>query len=367
MKKKWKLILGGIIVIALILTAVYQGSRPLEVKVLEVKPQEIAKTFKEEGLVTTDREMPIYAVIGGKVDSIHVSEGEHVQDGTLLAELDSRSLAYELESLEGQLRSLKAQQETEKSGTDLAKLKKLYEAGAISQKEYEDARNKVESDYYPGQIASLEAQIKSVLYQIDQNSIKAPREGVVSELAVKAGEVVAPGTVLMNLFQDDAYLLEVFVLTADAARLKAGNEVELIQENKAGDVMFKGTVERVAPSAVEKISPLGLTEQRVKVTIKPQIPEGLVLRPGFALDARFTIDRQTDRLVVPKTAVFPYDNGDGLWILENGKARVRAVKTGFENEKEVVIEEGLKEGDLVLQNPQQEGLKEGIKVKLENQ
>lgn len=364
MKKKWKLILGGIIAVCLILLIAFQATRPLAVKVLEIKPHDIAKTFKEEGIVITDKETPIYAASGGKLISIPVREGEHVEAGTVLAELDSRGLLYELENLEGQLRSLKAQQETEKSSTDLDKLKQLYEAGAISKKEYEDAKNKVESDYYPGQIASLEAQIKATQFKIEENCIKATQEGIVSDLSAKIGEVVSPGTRLMNLFEDQSYLLEIFILTADAARVKPGIEVELIQENKTGDIQFKGVVERIAPSAIEKISALGLTEQRIKVTIRPEIPEGLVLRPGFALDVKFTIDRQTDRLVVPKTAVFPYENGDGIWVVEDGKAMVRSVKKGFENEKEVVIEEGLKAGDLIIMNPQLEGLKEGIRVKL---
>lgn len=364
MKKKWKLILGGIVAVGLILMIIFQSTRPLEVKVLEVREREISKTFKEEGLVVTDKETPVHAVLGGKLEAIPVSEGEHVQAGALLAVFDSRSLLFELQNLEGQMRSLKAQQETEKSAADLSKLKKLYEAGAISKKEYEDATNRVESDYYPGQIAAIEAQIQSVQLKIDDCSIKASQDGVVSELTVKVGEVISPGTLLMNLFQDDSYLVEVFLLTSDVSRIKQGAEVELIQENKAGDVLFKGDVEKIAPSAVEKISALGLSEQRVKVSIRPRIPKELVLRPGFALDARFTLDKETNRLVVPKTAVFPYGSSDGIWVAEAGKARVRAVKTGFENEREVVIEEGLKQGELILLNPQQEGLKDGVRVKI---
>jgi HlyD family secretion protein len=363
-KKKMKWILGGIVAIVIVLAALFQGSRPLEVKTLEVLPREIAKTFEEEGLVVTENETIISAPLGGKIAAIPVKEGDRVLAGELLAVLDSRALNFELEDLQGQLRSLKAQWETEKSGIGLEKLKQLYEAGAISQKEYQDAKNKVDSDYYPGQIDSLEARIRSVKYQIEESSIKAPEEGIVSELSVKHGQVIAAGNHLMKLFRDQSYLVEVFVLTEDAARLKGGTEVELIQENNEGDTVFKGVVESLAPAAVEKISVLGLREQRVKVTIKPHIPAGLVsLQPGYALDVRFTLDRQKDKLVVPKTALFPYQDGEGIWIVEDGKARVRQVKRGFENEKEVVIEEGLSAGELVLVNPQQEGLREGVRVR----
>ena len=63
-----------------------------------------------------------------------------------------------------------------------------------------------------------------------------------------------------------------------------------------------------------------------------------------------------------KRLLFPYGEGDALWVVRNGKAEVQAVETGFENDREVVITEGLQEGDLVVLNPQLEGLKEGKKI-----
>ena len=363
MKKKYKLILGGVVAVILILVAVLQGTQALVVKTLQVEPRDIAKTFKEEGLVVTPEDTPVYAAVSGQIIDIPVREGQRVQQGEPLLVMDTEALGYQLEQLEGQLRSVQAQQQLELAAIGLDELQKLYEAGAISRKEYEDAKLKAESDYYPGQIASLQAQIKTVQYQIEQSSIRAAQDGIVSRLDVKEGMVVSPGTLLMHLFSEDSFQVETFVLTEDVAAMSAGQEVVLIQDNKAQDISFPGRIESIAPSAVEKISALGLTEQRVRVLIKPQIPESLQLKPGFALDVSFTIDKREKQLVVPKTALFPYQEGDGVWIVENGKARVRAVKRGFENDKEAAIIEGLISGDLVILNPQLTGLKEGARIK----
>lgn len=363
MKKKYKFILIGIVAIMLIVMFVIQGTKALEVKALQVKPRDIEKTFKEEGIVITAQDTPVFATVAGKIIEIPVREGQVVKAGDLLLALDTQPLVYQLEQLEGQLRSLQAQQQMEAANIALDKLQKLYEAGAISRKEYEDAKFKVESDFYPGQIAALNAQVKGMQYQIEQSNITAPQEGIVSQLDMKKGMVVATGTLLMNLFSEGSYQVETFVMTEDVARMSVGQEVELIQDNKTGDVLFKGSIESIAPSAVEKVSALGLKEQRVKVQIKPQIPEKLQLKPGFALDIRFTIDRQEGQLVVPKTAIFPYQEGDGVWVIDGGKAKVRAVKRGFENDKETSIVEGLKSGDTIILNPQLSGLKEGVKVK----
>jgi len=366
MKKKFKLILGGVLALIVITVLILQGTKALEAKALKLEPRDIAKSFKEEGLVISAEDTPVYAALTGKITGIAVQEGQTVKAGDLLATLDSQALVYQLEQLRGQLSSIQAQQQLEMAAIDLARLEKLYEAGAISRKEYEDAKLKAESQYYPGQIAALEAQIKSVQYQVEQSSIKADQDGIVSQLDAKKGMLAAPGQLLMKLFNAGNYQVETYVLTEDVARMSIGQEVELIQDNKTGDVQFKGSIEGISPSAVEKISALGLKEQRVKVLIKPQIPQNLQLKPGFALDIRFTIDRQEGQLVVPKTALFPYQEGDGVWVLDGGKAKVRSVKKGFENDKEATITEGLKSGETILLNPQLAGLKEGARIKTVN-
>ncbi len=362
MKKKYRVILGGAAALIVIAVFVFQGLQALEVKTLRVEPQVIAKTFKEEGVVVTTQDTLVYAAVAGKIIDIPVREGQSVRQGELLVALDTQPLDYQLEELTGQLRSLQAQQELEAAVIAPDKLQQLYEAGAISRKEYEDAKRKIESDYYPGQIAALNAQIKAVQYQIDQSSVKAAHAGVISQLDVKEGMVITPGTFLMNLFSEDSFQVEAYVLTEDVARMSVGQEVELIQDNKAEDLSFTGMIESIAPSAVEKVSALGLKEQRVKILIKPLIPEKLQLKPGFALDINFTVDRQEDQLVVPKTVLFPYQDGEGVWVIDGSKAKVRAVKRGFENDKEAAITEGLQSGDRVILNPQLAGLKEGAKV-----
>ena len=362
MKKKYKLILGAVLAVILILVAILQGIQALEVKTLQVEPRDIAKTFKEEGVVITPADSPVYAAVSGQIIDLPVREGQRVRLGDSLLVIDSTALGYQLEQLAGQLKSLQAQQQLERASIGLDKLEKLYEAGAISRKEYEDARLKAGSDYYPGQIAALQAQIKSVQYQIEQSSVKSAQDGVVSRLDVKEGMVVTPGMLLMQLINEESFLVETYVLTEDVASMSVGQEVVLIQENKAGDISFRGWVESIAPTAVEKLSALGLKEQRVKVGIKPQVPENLPLKPGFALEVSFTIDRQEDQLIVPKTALFSYQEGDGVWVVENGKARVRVVQRGFENDQEAAVTAGLTSGDVVILNPRMAGLKEGAKV-----
>lgn len=362
MKKKWKLVLGLIVAAVAAVIVMLQYSEGIKANTMEIVPQTFSKAFEEEGFVATGEESSIFASYGGKIENLPVKEGQTVQKGDLLVSFDIREASLQVAQLEAQSKSIQAQYELEKSKISLDKLKALYEAGAISQKEYEDAKNTVNSQYYPGQIEAVAAQIKLVQYKIEQSLVYAPADGLVSNLNLKQGMMVAAGSPLMTILPKNASKVEVYVLTEDAASIPLGMKVDLVQNNREQDIVFAGAVAEIAPSAIEKTSALGLTEQRIKITVNAEIPQGLALRPGYALDVRFTTLTRENCIIVPKTALFPYEGSDAVWIVENGAAKVRKVATGLENEREVIIEQGLNAKDKIILSPQTEGLKENAKI-----
>lgn len=363
MKKKWKIILGAILLVIILAYTILEKTKPLEAEVIKIEPQSIAKSFKEEGLVISGREYPLYSLYGGRISSLPVSEGQAVTRGEVLLSFDTQELTYQLEQLKGQQKSLEAQRDLEVENLSLEKLKVLYEAGAISQKEYEDARNTIESQYYPGLLDSIKAQRDLIAYKIAESTITAPIDGIVSGLTLKEGMILNPGQQALTLIQTDSFLVEVFLLTSDTPNIYPGMEVLLIQKSNGQDLTFAGKVEKIAPSAVEKLSPLGLTEQRLKITIRPEIPKIIILRPGYALNVEFTPEKLDNQLVIPKTALFPYQEGEAVWVVRNERAQIQKVAKGFENDREIAVLEGLNPGDEVIRNPQLKGLKDGLKIK----
>ena len=412
MKTRWKIILGVLIGAAVIGTVLFQNTRPLEADLLNVQPSTIAKTFEEDGAVVSKIERPIYPAYGGKIAQLSVAEGDLTDKGQVLAVLESKELMYQIRQLQGQLISLEGEQkqstqepyeaqvrsqqlavEQANNGlktaeNNLGRVKELFEAGITTESEYEDAQDAVESaqinlkqqkealdllyeshspsggtnQFYAGRREALQAQIDLLKYQLANYKIASPVDGVVSDLTVKEGMTVSPNIPIMTIFQRDAYEVEVYVLTEDLASVKKGEKVQLVQDEQGENTTFEGIVNRIAPSAVEKVSPLGLNERRVKVTVEPNIPANIQLRPGYVLEVKFTVGKQANKLVVPKTALFPYKNGEALWVVRQGEAAVQPVEKGFENDIDVVISQGLKPGDLVILNPQLEGLQEGQQI-----
>lgn len=413
MESHLKWIIGAILALGIGGYFVYNSTKPLEAELLEVKAQTISQSFKEEGLVTAAVERPVYSVINGKIINIPVKEGQQVNKGDLLVQIESKDLESQLSQLKAQLESINGQEKQAKRTPYVAqekqqqlmmdetkrqielekqnynRIKTLYDSGAVSKKELDDAQNRVEQlennllqqeqalklieeqskplagtdQYFKGLKESLTEQIDHLKYLISNNRIVAPISGIVNELPVREGAMVTAQTPLMTLTSNDELRVEVFLLTEDVISVEEGMTVTLIQKRKNGDLEFPGVVTAIAPAAEEKISALGLTEHKVKVTVAPEANKAPELRPGYALDVKFTTLEQENKLAVPKVVLFPYDDGDALWLVKDGKVTIQKVEKGMETDELVVIEKGLKAGDLVVKNPQLEGIKEGKEVK----
>lgn len=412
MQKKWKIFLGGLLAIIVLAIILLNAAQGLEAELLEVQPRDIAKTFKEEGKVISEVDRPIHALYGGEIRELHVEEGQEIKKGDLLAVISSEELTLQLRQLEAQLQSLRGEEEKtllepqqptiksqelllqqagqdlEKAETNLARIKEIHETGGASKKEYEEARHAAEAaainlelqtealsllektysmaggarEYYTGRKEALLAQIDLLQYQLERCVLTAPVGGTVANLAIKEGELPNPGVPIMNIFQKDNSTIEVYVRAEDVQSIETGMQVDLLPDRKAQEHIFQGTVQRIAPTAMETISALGLAEQRVKVIVQPAAAGSPVLFPGYKLDVEFTIEKKENKLVVPKTVLFPYGEREALWVVREGKATVQPVETGFENDREVVIEQGLERGDLIILNPQLEGIKAGKKI-----
>ena len=250
-----------------------------------------------------------------------MEEGERVKENDLLAVIDSTELEFQLRQLQAQLKSLRgeeadrfekplessiksqelmveqAEHDLRAFEEDFERMEKLYKEGAITVKEYEDAKNMMETakinlkrqqealallyessdptggslQFYSGRAEALQSQIDLINYRIEKSRITSPIAGVVANLSVKKGDLINPGSPLMNTFQEDEYNVETFIPAESASSVIEGMKVKIVQGRKGEDVVFDGIVEKIAPTAVERISPLGLEEQRIKVTVKPEV------------------------------------------------------------------------------------------------
>jgi len=412
MKKRGKIILWTAISLLILAAVFYETSKPLKAELYEVKRQTIEESFTEEGTVAAESESPVTPPYAGKVVKLYVKEGQRVKKGDPLAKLDSTDLQHQLEQLKAQLKALagekkmdfqepyqseirkqklaveQAQINFDNAEKNFKRTSQLYEAGIVSAAEYEEAQSTLKSaentllqqrealallyethkptegklEYYAGREEVIRTQIEEAEEKISDSLITSPADGIVTGLKVKEGEYVSQETPLLTVINEDVYI-EAYVLAEDVFQLKENMPVKITAEADSENIFFKGKITDIAPTAETKVSTLGVEEQRVKVSIKPQqIPSQLELRPGYALDVQFITDTVKDQLTVPKIAVFSYKDGEALWVVRKGRAEIQKIKKGIENDRYIAVLEGIKEGEIIILNPQTEGLKEGKRI-----
>lgn len=214
------------------------------------------------------------------------------------------------------------------------------------------------ASYYVSLKNKAEVAVSEITDKIENCVITAPISGKITKLHVKNINTVFEGPVA-TIENTENKKIETYVSTKDIEGVKIGNKVELTAKRRDEDVVFSGTVDEIADSAEVKISPLGIEERKIKVRIKPDRDD---INIGYDLDVKFVFYREEDKIMVPKTAVFEEEGHDYVWAVEDGRLIKKEVKKGLELRTDRVIEEGLLENDKVIKDPNEKGLKNGMKV-----
>lgn len=392
-----KIFLGILVVVAALSGVIYNYYKGTEVEVYKVKKRLYSQSFKEVGQVVPSKETSISSTRDGKIISLKVQEGQNIKSGDLILRLENKEIDYKIKDLEFQLKGIYAQKlqsnsksngaqvegyklqienlksQLEAAKSDLGRVTILYKDGIVSKVDYEKAEQNVKNiesmilqqennikivqkenspvngtnEYYSAMQESISTQIQALEYEKSKGDLYSPVNGTVKAVNIKEGAFAASGTPVVELFSDGDYMIETYVSTKDINGIKLNMNVECILETNKKDLVFKGVVKKIAPAAVSKVSTLGLEEQRVKVTIKPEL-KNIPVRAGYDLDVKFTTLQRENSIFITKSAVFPYNDGKAVWVINGSKAHIQPVKTGLEDNKDIIIESGLKEGDLVI-------------------
>ena len=354
-----------------------RGERPVAVECEPVARREIRQTVSATGRIQPKTEVKISADVSAKITRLYVEEGQWVEQGAPLVELERERYLAGLESAEASLRVAEASARVPEQGLikaeqDLTRVRDLHRAGletqaaldaALAAYESEKARARAAND----QVEQTRASVKQTRDELSKTRIFAPMSGTVSRLNKEVGEIA-----LGSQFQADVILV-LSNLNGMEALLDVGEndivsvtlgDVATIEVDALPGVEFKGRVTEIANSA--KINGQGTTDQNTAFEIKVAIDEpGLKLRPGMTATAEVLTEEHADVLGVPIQSVavrtLEQLGGDaGKWkpdksglvelvfLVEGGTALARQVRTGIQSDTHIEILEGLTEGANVV-------------------
>lgn len=211
------------------------------------------------------------------------------------------------------------------------------------------------------QKAEAVARLEEALLRRRRRAIYSPVEGVLLERSVTSPQVLSAGAELAEVGSIQDLRVEVDLLSEDAVELRVGQPAEIYGPavgREAGGGL-PGAVELVEPEGFEKVSSLGVEEQRVRVAIElpAETRETLVrdrkVGVEYAVRVRIEVDAAQDALYIPRTALYrAADGGRRVFVVVGGRLEERAVTTGILTDEVAQIVEGLAEGEQVALAPE---------------
>ncbi|MEO8370964.1 MAG: efflux RND transporter periplasmic adaptor subunit [Candidatus Solibacter sp.] len=367
------------------------------------------------GYIVAAHKIQVAAKVVGKVKWIGVDKGDRVREGDVLVRLEDDEYQAQLSQAKGQQASLKARLaeavngsrpeevaqalanvNTAQSDLDNAKVtldrnKSLLKDGVVAKQVVDDAQarydnamhrvNSLQKTYELVKLGPRQEQIDSLRGQLEQATgqvtfaettvantiIRAPVTGTILERAVEKGEFVTTG------FVGDRGAKGYVVSLADLNDLEveldiAQNDFAKLHAKQHGTVTVDAFADRKYDGFIKEISPEANRQKAtVQIKVKISAPDSY-LRPEMNASVAFASDEKPVAagseasakpvILVPAVAI----RDGSVFLLLDGKAVRRAVKTGATSPQGIRIEQGLNGGEDLILNPPA-GMKDGDKVR----
>jgi len=405
-KKLWVMAIG---IAALALLAIMLFSNQgAEMPVTDVTRGDIERYVEEIGTVKCEEQKTVSIEGNGLIEAVSADIGQPVRKGELLLSMEKKQLEIQLRNIDEKIKEIKATfdgSDVKNYASNLEKAKiaferaedayalalddynkatVLAEAGAVSKEELKlkdtalkgakAMKDTTELDLqqievntpesvkavYRAQLEQVVLSRESILHSIEKQEVRSPIDGVILERKVEANMIGVAGTVAFVVGNTGKLEVETYILADDVSDIRLGDEVEITERSQKKQTV-DGKVVKIAPSAVAVTSSLGVNQKKVAVTIEPSSQSEL-LKPGYEVDARVITERKNGVVMVPLSSVFEYKGEDSVFAVVDGKTALRAVQKGIQDEDFVEITAGLKEGELVISEPDI-NVKEGMRIK----
>jgi len=327
------------------------------------------------GSLAADEEVVVSAQAAGELSQLNVDFGSFVTQGQVIATIDQRDAKLKVEQAEATLKQTMArlgmptnlnaaarfdpQQNADvkvaKTALDWARMdldrnQKLIENGDISRSVYDQAvtaynsaqaRYQAALDAVNQQLALVEQQRSALsLAQkaVTDTVVRSPITGAVKEKLAARGTYLAVGGKIVSLVKINPLRLRADIPESSAGAVRKGQTMTLTVEAFPGR-NFAGHVVRIGPS---------LNEQTRALTVEAEVNNsGNQLRPGMFAKSKLITAKDAPATMIPARAVLAVAGLSKVYVIENGKAVERIVKTGTTDGDLIEVVEGVREGEIV--------------------
>lgn len=272
------------------------------------------------GSVLANESLELRSEVSGKITQLAFNEGSHVKKGQLLIQINDEEIRAQL---------LKQKYNKKLNQDNEFRQRKLLEKEAISQEEYDNALNRLNTTIADLQL--LEAQLQ-------KSRLVAPFDGIIGLRYVSEGAYISPSTTIATLYNNSPAKIEFAVPGRYSPLIRVGRKVFFTIESDTN--RQQGEVYAVEP----RIDPETRT---LKLRALADNSKG-VLMPGQFVKLELILDSNDRAILIPTEVVIPEQGGKKVFVVENGLAKEVKIETGLRTNTQLEVLTGLKAGDTLL-------------------
>jgi membrane fusion protein (multidrug efflux system) len=290
------------------------------VEVAAVSERRISASYSGTANLEVPADAQVVAKTGGVLLRVLVEEGDTVQAGQPLAQIDPERTRLEVARAEATMRRLQA---------NFERSKELFERKLVSADANDQLRYEFESAKAAYDLARLE---------LSYTTITAPISGVVAQRMAKPGNLIALNAPVYRIV-DNSYLEAVLnVPEREMRTMKSGLPIRMLVDALSGQV-FEGEVDRISPVVDSATGTF-----RVVGVFRGQD----TLRPGMFGRLNIVYDERDAALTVPRIALIEGSGESAVFVVEEGKAKRKVLQLGYINGEYAEVVSGIEAGEKVI-------------------
>lgn len=310
---------------------------PQPVRVMVVKPESASSTFAYTGTVRARYESDIGFRVGGKIVERLVNVGDSIAAGQVLARLDVTDLRLTIEANEAELAAARSNQQQAAAAERRAK--DLLDRGHVAMAVYDQRRAAL--DEAQGRLDRAERNLSLARNQAAYATLQADHAGIVMQLPVEIGQVVAAGQLVVRLARDGEREAVVAIPESRLAAIRqASTEVEL----------WAATAKRRYAATLREISPQADPATRTYQARFSILQADPAVAMGMTATVIASAGNANAIVRVPSSAIINDGRGASVWVVDAAGKRVqrRPVEIVGFGQSEVTVASGLSEGERLV-------------------
>lgn len=306
------------------------------VEVETISTRNILEFIESNGIVKAWQEAEISPEVSGKVKTTHAEVGDYLKSGDPIFKLDDELLKLKVEKARALVTQLEGHYLTSKR--DIARKETLFQDGVISDLDLDLAKAKEKADR--GLLEGAQVSLKISQRDLRESTIRSPIKGTLAERLIDIGTTVSPQMEVASVVDASKVRIRIGVSEKEIHKIKKGQGVK-VHLDAFPQEEYQGTVFSVGIKANEN----SLTFPVEVEIINNREPK---LKPGMVARLKIQTGNHSQVVVIPQEFILNEEGNVFVFVIQDSAAHKVEINTGSIINSEVIVEEGLSPGDLLI-------------------